>query len=176
LHVTLYEFCTYLKPVSEVTSRAEHVARELHAALRENKHPLPPVNLRIRQLELLPSALIAYADFLDSNSQPIAWLDHVRRWCEQAASHAVNRRDIPRKWLNSMRVPFPAHVTLWRFDREVEPALQSAMHKAVIAARYSVFAQFPVRSVDMTIARKTPYRDVQTVGDAPLRSWDNGTQ
>ena len=169
-HVTLFEFATHHDPDELLAVALDRAANTVLAGLRRAKIPTE-TKARIRQLELLPRALVSYVDFLDEEGQPSDWLNAVRSWCEGCAMPMITReRNAAKPLFNALRAPFPQHVTLCRFNREINVAEREAFKLAVRQMRYREFCQIPLKSVALTIARKTPYCEVLPVGTIELQS------
>ena len=82
----------------------------------------------------------------------------------------TRERNATKPLFNALRAPFPQHVTLCRFSREIDVPEREAFKLAVRQMRYRELCQIPVNSVALTIARKTPYREASPVGTIELRS------
>jgi len=161
-HITLYEFLTHHRPDPQLLRRLEAITPRLCDALGQLQRDLVEcTTVRIRGLELLPTALIAYIDFLDDLMCPTAWLDSVRSSCEQAAVSAgwTAHSDL---W-NSMRVPFPVHITICRFSRELSETEQSRLSLIANEYRGVELSVFSVQSAVLAVAGQSPYRKVQSV-------------
>jgi TIR domain len=169
-HVTLYEFLTHRRPEPQLIRRLEAITPGLCGAVcqTQERAPVKGVIARIRSLEIFPSALVAYAEFLDEPGRYSTWLDSVRQWCEEVVVRAslAEHRDL----LNSMRVPFPAHVTICRFNRELSETEQSRLSQLAKETRGLELLTFSVDSLLLTVATQTPYRGVRPVLTIPLEA------
>ena len=162
-HVTLYEFLTHPRPEVQLMRRLEAITPLLAEAFgqTQDREVVGGVTVKIRGLELLPSALVSNVEFLDESGNHATWLDSVRQWCEKAVVRAdlTERGDL----LNSMRAPFPTHLTICRFNRELSEAEQSRLSRVASDSRGLELLTFPVESVFLTVATQSPYRGVQPV-------------
>ena len=168
-HVTLYEFCTHYSLNAAIRNTLSPLGERLFDALSNSPAAERPqtVNLRLRGIEVLPSSLVSYVDFIDEDGRPTDWLNSVRNWCEMQAESLG--ADLVRSGaLNLMRVPFPAHVTLCRFNQDI-PETQQVDFKRV-AARTRLFELLGAQlsRLSLTVARRSPYKDVSVVGTIDL--------
>jgi hypothetical protein len=168
-HVTLFEFCTHDDASKNLTDALDAIVHPLGDALRHANGALLPSagSARLRGIELVNSALISYVDFLPRGKSDTNWLEAVHVWCERSARHVEEQLHVARLF-NKRRVPFPAHVTLCRFQREVEAVTAERLRGVSAATRLLDFGTLPLASVQLAVARKRPYRDVTERVTIPL--------
>jgi hypothetical protein len=168
-HITLFEFCTHHSISQDFLAKAAAIADRIRDGLEKNDRDRPKnIHVRLRGLDLLPSALISYADFL-SNGRVSDWLDSVRSWCEDVITKELGQVGRQSTILNAKRVPFPAHVTVCRINHEVPDAIQVKLKRATEELRFAELHRFSVDKITLTAARKTPYRQVAKITEIGLR-------
>lgn len=171
LHVTLYEFLTHHRPDSRLISHFEMVVPYIRDVLcsKNNSEKPRAITAKIRGIEFLPTAMIAYVDFTDDEGQYSNWLDSVRQWSEQSvAGTATQLGEIGLNLLNAMKVPFPVHVTLCRFNRELTELEQAQLRKIAGESRLLELLRISVRKICLTVATESPYRKVRVTGEISL--------
>jgi len=168
-HITLFEFCTHYSINQELLAKVAVIADRIRDRLVKNDRDRPKhIHVRLRGLDLLPSALISYADFL-SNGKVSDWLDSVRSWCEDIITQELGPVARQPNILNAMRVPFPAHVTVCRINRKVPDAVQAELKRAAEELRSVELHRFSIDKITLTAARRTPYRKVEKMAEIGLR-------
>lgn len=170
LHVTLYEFLCH-DQLDERTIEALDNAREVIVGGIRSGFSAPSIaTMRIRQLELLPGALISYVDFVGDDGQPSEWLGNLRGSCEDYVAHLLRTHSaLDKSLLNRRIVPFPLHVTLYRFNRVPNEVTQQHLRDAVNDARYSEILRLPVENLTLATARQSPYRQISRDATIVLR-------
>jgi hypothetical protein len=166
-HITLYEFCTHYSPDKQMRLDLSSLASQLLGIMFGSSIEDRPqvIRGRLRGIELAPSALFSYVDFVDEKGHPTGWLESVRQWCEGHAEGLGIRSGL----LNVMRVPFPAHVTLCRFDQEIPTGLQLEIRKVANATRQLELLKVPLLKLSLTVARRSPYKEVEEIGTIDLQ-------
>jgi hypothetical protein len=163
-HITLYEFLHHDRPDAYLQNQLSDLLRQLCDVLKgEKKNNLPGgIKARVRGFEFLATAVVSYVDFLDENGRCCSWLDRMRNWCEGSIDRAeLAQRD--KELLNAMRVPFPVHVTLCRFSRILRKSEQSSLIRIADEWRNQELMRFPLTSASLTVAMKSPYREVKKI-------------
>jgi hypothetical protein len=169
-HITLFEFCTHHSDHPQLLAKLMGVGEWICRTLSRTRAARPnQIQARLRGIDMLPSALVSYVDFLDEEGQATSWLDSVRSWCEECVGQEPAGLEVEANLLNLMRVPFPVHVTLCRFDRELPEPDQINIRELVARTRSLELFRFPIRNLTLTVARRSPYRNVKRVTELKLR-------
>lgn len=169
-HITLYEFLTHYRPDPPLQMQLDNLTPRLYEELRniQHSHMSMKVIARIRGIEFLPTAVVSYVDFFDQSDRYTNWLDSVRRWCDASVAPMMHMPGDSRNLLNVMQVPFPVHVTLCRFDRDITESRQVNLRRIANELRSLELLRFPIDAASLMVARKSPYRDVKSAGQLQL--------
>lgn len=171
-HITLYEFCTEDKLDTEVMAKLEKTLGTLASAwARTSSGDVPPrVSVSVRGIETLPKAVISYVDFPSANTSGPNWLATLRCWCEQQADSIEQHQSQLAPILSRRRAPFPAHITLCRFNRPIESDLERRLRELSLESRYEELLTVDIRSISLVVGRRRPYRDTKVVRRIELTS------
>lgn len=160
-HITLYEFCTHAAPGEERTAELDRLAGSLASSLagQQELHAPTATRATVYGIELMPTGVICYVRF-PYEEFGVNWLERVRIWAEHSAEHAVHGGSA-RDLLNSMHVPFPPHITLARFDRELDPAVLARIRENANRTRHRQTMALDIAGLSLAVARRRPYNEVE---------------
>jgi hypothetical protein len=164
-HITLYEFCTKDAPGADLRFKLDQTVNLLRAALTRTGVGEAPSSVRVsvRGMETLPRAVISYVDFPSDNVSGPNWLATLRCWCEEKVKWMARQAGQHDGILDGRRIPFPAHITLCRFNRPIDAELAGRLEELSRQSRYEELLQLDVKSLSLVVGRRRPYRDVKVV-------------
>jgi len=105
--------------------------------------------------------LVSYVDFLDRDGHYSDWLNATRNWCEKSVGH-TDASDSA-SLFNAMRIPFPLHMTICRFNRKLSYEEQAQLWSVANRCRSIELGRMLVEETVLTVARETPYRKIREV-------------
>src|SRR5437868_13008002 len=174
-HITLFEFFTHIRPPDSLVRELRALSTKILSSLNQGDAPHQTI-ARTRQAETFPGALFSYADFLGEQCETSDWHNDIRVWCEGAVRHATNGKPNGQDPnLNLMRVPFPVHITLCRFDKLLNDEAKKRVRDFITKVRYREFLHIPIKSVWLAAATRTPYRGLSLLGEVLLKGGHSDT-